>query len=64
MTVNHDGDSDSTGAIAGNLLGAIHDEAAIPASWLGALELRETIATMGDALHSGLAPRHAGGGES
>jgi ADP-ribosylglycohydrolase len=51
LAVNHDGDSDSTGAIAGNLLGAMHGEAAIPDPWLATLELRETIAGIGEALH-------------
>ncbi|GAA3899195.1 ADP-ribosylglycohydrolase family protein [Halomonas cibimaris] len=50
LAVNHDGDSDSTGAMAGNLLGAMHGEAAIPQRWLSELELRETIALMGEAL--------------
>lgn len=36
--VNHSGDSDSTGAITGNLLGAALGPAAVPAEWLGALE--------------------------
>jgi ADP-ribosylglycohydrolase len=43
LAVNHGGDSDSTGAIAGNLLGASAGEAAIPARWLAPLELREEI---------------------
>ncbi|UXI70423.1 ADP-ribosylglycohydrolase family protein [Tahibacter amnicola] len=43
IAVNHDGDSDSTGAIAGNLLGLIHGVAGIPAPWLERLELREVI---------------------
>jgi len=51
LAVNHDGDSDSTGAIAGNLLGAMHGEAAIPETWLADLELREVIAGMGEALY-------------
>ncbi|MDN3559131.1 ADP-ribosylglycohydrolase family protein [Vreelandella neptunia] len=50
LAVNHDGDSDSTGAIAGNLLGAMHGEVAIPPQWLDQLELREVIAGMGEAL--------------
>lgn len=50
LAVNHDGDSDSTGAIAGNLLGAMHGEEAIPGQWLNKLELREVIAGMGEAL--------------
>ncbi len=43
LAVNHDGDSDSTGSIAGNLLGAIHGERAIPPRWLETLELRAVI---------------------
>lgn len=43
LAVNHDGDSDSTGAIAGNLLGVMHGVNAIPSSWLEPLELREVI---------------------
>lgn len=43
LAVNHDGDSDSTGAIAGNLLGAIHGRRCIPGHWLEALELRDVI---------------------
>ncbi len=43
LAVNHSGDSDSTGAIAGNLLGAALGRTAIPARWLELLELREVI---------------------
>ncbi len=43
MAVNHDGDSDSTGAITGNLLGAMLGVKAIPEKWLEPLELRDTI---------------------
>lgn len=53
LAVNHDGDSDSTGAIAGNLLGAIQGEEAVPEPWLAELELREVIAGMGETLHGG-----------
>ena len=41
--VNHSGDSDSTGLIAGHLLGAQYGAAAIPARWFEQLELREVI---------------------
>jgi ADP-ribosylglycohydrolase len=44
--VNITGDSDSTGAITGNLLGAIHGVRAIPQRWLDTLELREVIETV------------------
>lgn len=50
LAVNHDGDSDSTGAIAGNLLGVMHGVNAIPASWLEPLELREVITEMAQDL--------------
>lgn len=43
MAVNHDGDSDTTGSLVGQLLGAIHGETGIPDSWLASLELREVI---------------------
>jgi ADP-ribosylglycohydrolase len=52
MAVNHDGDSDSTGLIAGHLLGAIKGVGAIPASWLAPLELREVIEAVADDLGS------------
>jgi ADP-ribosylglycohydrolase len=48
--VNHSGDSDSTGAITGNLLGALWGEAAIPARWLEGLELRGEISRLADDL--------------
>lgn len=43
LAVNHDGDSDSTGSITGNLLGAMFGVKAIPAVWLAQLELCEVI---------------------
>lgn len=43
LAVSHDGDSDSTGAIAGNILGALHGEQAIPERWLKPLELIAAI---------------------
>ena len=50
LAVNHDGDSDSTGAMTGNLLGAQLGINAIPAYWLDALELRDTITQLGEDL--------------
>jgi len=48
--VNHGGDSDSTGAIAGNLLGTMHGVEAIPERWLNRLELREVVSEVGSNL--------------
>ena len=55
--VNHSGDSDSTGSITGNLLGAIHGVAAIPTRWLDALEARAIIDQVACDLHDALAGR-------
>ncbi|WP_368448773.1 ADP-ribosylglycohydrolase family protein [Cobetia amphilecti] len=51
LAVNHDGDSDSTGAITGNLLGAQWGEEAIPSDWLAPLELRDVIGEIAKDLH-------------
>jgi ADP-ribosylglycohydrolase len=50
LAVNHDGDSDSTAAIAGHLLGAIHGVEAIPKRWTIGLELRRVVVEMADDL--------------
>lgn len=52
MAVNHDGDSDSTGAIAGNLLGAMYGQKAIPDEWLQPLELKEVVAELAADLYA------------
>ncbi|MDX3102174.1 ADP-ribosylglycohydrolase family protein [Nonomuraea angiospora] len=43
LSVNHSGDSDSTGSVCGNLLGALHGAGVLPAAWLRPLEGRDTI---------------------
>lgn len=43
LAVNHDGDSDSTGSIAGQILGTLHGPGWLPAEWLERLELRAGI---------------------
>ena len=50
MSVNHDGDSDTTGLLVGQVLGAINGEAAIPAHWLRDLEAQEIIRQVSDDL--------------
>ena len=51
--VNHDGDSDSTGAVAGNIIGAIVGYDAIPAKFKEHLELHDVILAIADDLHQG-----------
>jgi len=46
MSVNHSGDSDSTGSICGNILGAIHGLESIPQEWTKNVELNEYIKTI------------------
>ncbi|MFB9684770.1 ADP-ribosylglycohydrolase family protein [Amycolatopsis plumensis] len=46
--VNHSGDSDSTGSVCGNLVGAMYGEEALRESWLDRLELREVIVGLAD----------------
>ncbi len=43
LSVNHSGDSDSTGSITGNILGALYGVDIIPEKWLTELELKELI---------------------
>jgi ADP-ribosylglycohydrolase len=46
LAVNHGGDSDSTGSIAGNILGAALGRKAIPKKWLERVELKDVIETI------------------
>jgi ADP-ribosylglycohydrolase len=52
MAANITGDSDSTAAITGNILGAMLGVHEIPDRWLAQLELREVITEMADDLAS------------
>lgn len=49
--VNHDGDSDSTGSITGNILGAYCGIQKIPKSWIEKLELLEVITNLADDIY-------------
>lgn len=51
--VNHDGDSDSTGSVAGNIMGAIVGYEAIPQHFKDHLELQDVILAIADDLHQG-----------
>ncbi|MBR2647063.1 MAG: ADP-ribosylglycohydrolase family protein [Clostridia bacterium] len=48
---NHSGDSDSTAAVTGNILGAYLGVSAIPEKWIRSLELNDVILQLAEALH-------------
>lgn len=48
LAVNHSGDSDSTGSVCGNLLGARHGDVGLPHTWLERVEGRAVIAALAD----------------
>lgn len=50
LAVTHSGDSDSTGAICGNILGALHGESALPAALVAGVEGLSTTRAVADAL--------------
>ncbi|MGY1895045.1 ADP-ribosylglycohydrolase family protein [Nocardia gipuzkoensis] len=66
LSVNHSGDSDSTGAVAGNLIGAVHGVSGLPPEWAAAVEGRDVLVQVADDLvmnfglgdRSGLAARY------
>ena len=49
-SVNHSGDSDSTGSVTGNILGTIHGFDGLPEKYLLNLELKDIILEMADDL--------------
>ena len=50
-SVNHDGDTDSTGAVAGNIAGAITGYSSIDDKWKQDLELKDIILNVADDLY-------------
>lgn len=52
LAVNHGGDSDSTGAICGNLMGAFHGCLEIPYPWIKDVELSDLLVYGADMLLS------------
>ncbi len=51
LSVNHSGDSDSTGIVCGNIAGALHGTRGIPHDWPSVLELHDVIEALSrDAL--------------
>ncbi len=56
VAVNHKGDRDSTGAVAGNILGARLGLSGIPEKYVRDLELKDVILEIADDLYRGRAP--------
>jgi ADP-ribosylglycohydrolase/protein-tyrosine phosphatase len=60
VSVAHAGDSDSTGSLTGNLLGAMFGRELLPQAWLADLEMREVIERVSTDLYTvfvlGVAP--------
>jgi ADP-ribosylglycohydrolase len=50
LSVNHSGDSDSTGAVAGNLIGAAHGVSGLPMDWASEVEGRDVLVQVADDL--------------
>jgi ADP-ribosylglycohydrolase len=51
-SVNHSGDSDSTGSITGNILGTIHGESGIPRKWIDKLGSINIVRMVAEDLHT------------
>ena len=56
LAVNHSGDSDSVGAIVGNILGARHGASAVPRAWADILLQRREIDAMANIFTNALYP--------
>lgn len=54
LSVNHSGDSDSTGAICGNIMGAKLGFQSIPKEWIDKLELADLIKEMAEGLYNSI----------
>ena len=48
--MNHSGDSDSTGAMAGNVLGALHGVKALRQDWRQEVEIADEIIELAEQL--------------
>ncbi|QKG22038.1 ADP-ribosylglycohydrolase family protein [Actinomadura verrucosospora] len=49
LAVNHSGDSDSTGSICGNLVGAMYGAEALPARWRADVEVADGVRFLADS---------------
>jgi ADP-ribosylglycohydrolase len=52
-SVNHGGDSDSTGSITGNILGLMNGIGAIPPEWIENLRSAQIVRQVGEDIHTG-----------
>ena len=59
-SVNHKGDSDSTGSVTGNILGVLVSYEAIEDKWKAKLELKDVILEIADDLSKGVPLSSAG----
>ncbi|WP_405493878.1 ADP-ribosylglycohydrolase family protein [Nocardia sp. NBC_00511] len=50
LSVNHSGDADSTGAVAGNLIGAMYGLSTLPIEWVSVIEGRDELLRVADDL--------------
>ncbi|MGI5163386.1 ADP-ribosylglycohydrolase family protein [Spirillospora sp. CA-253888] len=62
LSVNHSGDSDSTGSICGNLIGARDGDVGLPADWVADVEGRGVIAALADDFAAQFTGGAPGGG--
>lgn len=46
IAANHDGDSDSTASIVGQIYGAWHGDGVIPTAWIEKLDIKEIMANL------------------
>jgi ADP-ribosylglycohydrolase len=51
-SINHSGDSDSTGSITGNILGLINDKFSIPINWIEKLRHSNIVFKVAEDLHT------------
>lgn len=56
MACNQDGDSDTCGAISGNITGAMYGSKTIPKSWLSNLECKELLEKMAQCMYTKVVP--------
>ncbi|MFF2503272.1 ADP-ribosylglycohydrolase family protein [Streptomyces sp. NPDC058067] len=56
LSVNHSGDSDSTGSVCGNILGALHGDVRLPHHWPARIEGHAVAAALGDEIAAEVRP--------